>query len=675
MPPVMALTAKVAAGAGLVIASFAYLLFVLSVNEATQSVQPSPSETRDGNVRASLDSTPIEPREKHAKLESELRKTSLAGRAASITTWSGGQSLHAAHGRVSGKILDEYGDGVPNALVRIHPRVVQGVPPALGDFLERFKSVYTDKNGAYIADSIRFDGDVVVSATAMNFRDEERFIHLQEGEVRNGIDLTLPPTDDFVGVVVGSDGVPLAKALVVPLNIDANPKLSPWLYWRFTDDDGRFYVGVCAEGGTNHSARDWRNDFADFEIYANGHGSSIFSGVRLALNDLEEFRLEEPVSMVGFVSDAGGRLPFHTVLLAGIYAVQTKEARNISQQFTIRRRVQTTGAGWYRIQGIAPNMKYRGLVSDAKGVTINVAPNVSPVVYPGTVVKYDLDAVHTAEKRVYVTGAIRGAASGKPLPIYGIVHADRAGGTDHRIAFVKDGETTFRLALNEPGSYFLGARYGHALNAVEPMNSAKSIYLYPGENEIDLVLDDPVVIPIRVTDADDAPVESAEVRLGMMTPEYAADWGGKYTSKRTDADGRLTWYAEPNRELWVSATKDGYTVATSEHFVGASGENRPELEFIIRRPADIYGRLLSGEGEALAGRPVKISILDRQRQTLINSFRKLDEFGEFHLEHARVREEIYVSIVDRESTDSPSELLYFTGPADVDLQLGDVVIQ
>ena len=585
---------------------------------------------------------------------------------------------------VSGTVTDISGAPVPGAFIRLMPKENASSTGTVEDYLHRYGKAYADSDGNYSIFDVQLTGQVLITAVAQGFLVKEQHLTLASWDEREGIDFVLEECYDFVGRVLDARGAPVQGALVIPLDMKPRSESDLWRHWRLTDEDGLFFFGLqrltdLEEG--RYRSSDWKDKRFLLEVSAEGRGSELFYDVPFSLSNVVDFRLPLPAALSGAVTAANGTpLPNYTVMFSGVYREVVNPDGGVGRMFASPRLRTTDAEGRYEIRDLAPNMKYLVSLSDPNGERVDVDEAVSPILQPGSIVRYDL----TANLGVILMGDVLGAESGKPVPIYARVYAiDADTGMVVSFDFVMDGETSYRLRLPKPGNYQVGALYGFFLEneeisaffAQRNVNGAfRKVDVGAGENRQDVSVPEPFVLPFRVIDADGDPIESAEMRLGRMTPGYVSDRDGPTTPRRTDRDGRYTWFAMPGKELWVSATADGLSTARTPHFVGRPGEVLAEIELVLRKPGNILGRLVKPDGEPVAsGGRVKVAVFTSQGQNILISSIGVGDDGIFHAPGTLVEDHVLVTIALNRRDVWPEPYIY-EGPADVDLDFGDITV-
>lgn len=234
--------------------------------------------------------------------------------------------------------------------------------------------------------------------------------------------------------------------------------------------------------------------------------------------------------------------------------------------------------------------------------------------------------------------------------------------------------------MSKPGTYLVDAVYNFYVHEPREASSALrnedgvfvKVEVGAGDNRVDVTVPDPFVLPFHTVDADGLPVESAELRIGRMTPKYVSDLDGSYTHRRTDRNGRHTAYAMPGKEIWVSATADGYSTARTPHFVGEPGEVHPEIELVLRKPGDVLGRLVGPDGKLVQSGRFKISVFNRLHQDLIYTGIDIDG-GLFRFPGVLVEDNLHIMLMYNRREIWTEPYLH-EGPADVDLDFGDITV-
>ena len=175
-------------------------------------------------------------------------------------------------------------------------------------------------------------------------------------------------------------------------------------------------------------------------------------------------------------------------------------------------------------------------------------------------------------------------------------------------------------------------------------------------------MDAPIVIPVRVVDENDAPLEGVRVLLGRPG---AIGGSGRY-NWFTDSQGRVTIYGAPAGETYMVHTKvdrpqGGATLGSVETgesapFTGQPGETVPEVVVVVSgAPGHIAGILLDPEGRPLAGADVQF-ILPPVKGIYANQFFFPADYDGSFLIRGVQPDEYATSMVFTYSQEPPREL-------------------
>jgi hypothetical protein len=324
-------------------------------------------------------------------------------------------------------------------------------------------------------------------------------------------------------------------------------------------------------------------------------------------------------------------------------------------------------------------MKYFISLKDQDGEWVDTRTiRESPFLKPGSSTRFDIEA----NIGVMLAGDVLGANSGMPIKAsVNIVVFDAETGEPAGTGFSMDGASSYKMRLPGSGSYLLGATYLFFLEHDEQMaffasgNDDKApvrVEVGVGGTRADVTVPEPFALPVRVVTADGDPVESASLNLSRMHPGYVGDRGALSTPRRANREGRYTWYAMPGREVWISATNPGFSIARTPHFVGEPGEVSPEIELILRKPGDIFGQIVTPDGKLITSGDLNISVSNGQGQRILGTDFTVDD-GIFFLPGILKDDRILVTIMynHREIWTEP---YVHEGPADVDLDFGDITV-
>lgn len=571
---------------------------------------------------------------------------------------------------ISGSVTDSFGKPIAKALVRLFP---ESAPDAhFKDYLHRYGMAFTDDTGKYTLSNTDLLGAVKIAVTALGYMDKAQNLTLEASDERNNIDFSLNSSYDFIGRVLDSKGTPVEGAIVIPLMLDRN-NADLDEHWRLSDENGEFSFGLQKQKDFDegsYSSSDWKGKHALLEIYAEGVGSALFYNVPLTLSERMDFKLPQAAQLSGTVyAENGDALANHTVLLSTF----------LETVMGTRRSTITDAAGQYSFSDLMPEVDYQAALFSPSNNYMYIKDSAIPAINAGETQQVNLEA----KAQVILTGNIIGAKSGKSLTAHAEVNAFNLdtkgrGASD----FIQNDESTYQLKFQEPGRYLVGVRYGFFLEEnerfaypteQEDLKYFSEVELKAGTSELDLTVPEPFVIPVRVVDADGDPIESAHLSLSRMSPEYEGDLGALSTSRRTDKDGRFTWYAMPGKEIWVSASADGLSTSRTPHLIGKSGEIAPTYELVLRKPGDVLGRIVMPDGSPVDSGRVNIQIMTTQGQSLIKTGGDVVVDGSFRIERILWVDNVLVNILYNRRPVWEEPFLS-EGPADVDLDLGDIVV-
>lgn len=166
------------------------------------------------------------------------------------------------------------------------------------------------------------------------------------------------------------------------------------------------------------------------------------------------------------------------------------------------------------------------------------------------------------------------------------------------------GEFTLRLVAGS-GEYRFRAEGEGASSRADDAFLAR--HLVAGEDtEIELLVTEPIVWPIRVLDADGAPVESVQSELSVES--VSGPGGGIGRPYVLDAEGRTRiWLFRTAKalRLTVSRFPRGPDTTTARIEV-SEGLTLPELTIRLHRAADVQGRIVDAQGLPIGEVDVRI---------------------------------------------------------------------
>jgi hypothetical protein len=208
-----------------------------------------------------------------------------------------------------------------------------------------------------------------------------------------------------------------------------------------------------------------------------------------------------------------------------------------------------------------------------------------------------------------ITEIIIGGSISQPYQYLGATTPDASGA--YKYVFTLSDTTQ----VNISGSYRNQLAATEAqLKRADTRQPLAPLTLKPGEEmTLDLVVTQPMSIPVRVVDADGRPLENAQVGIGGIMG------GTEHTASRcipTDADGRCVFEGmAPSFQYFVfvqgftedqSADLPGYA-ARSKLITVNAGEPVPEVVLVVENQGGIEGTLVMPDGQPLARAEVTLT--------------------------------------------------------------------
>jgi hypothetical protein len=282
--------------------------------------------------------------------------------------------------------------------------------------------------------------------------------------------------------------------------------------------------------------------------------------------------------------------------------------------------------GDYEITGLQPEFEYEALVLKAGGDRMKARMNpLSPRgkarfrLSPGEVKTWD-------------------ASIARPIAVHGTIRTEKSGAVvaRARIGLKKDGkdirevyaesdkEGAFRLGINTgPGQYLIYAkpRYAEWNEAAQAIveKFGKQIDLEEGADlEVELLVFEPILLPIRVLDAGGSPVDSIRYQLDFKTAD-----GRRYgcgDSTNLDGDGRTEislCFPVAEMQLAVAAFSGG-PMTEPRPFQPSPGMVLSEETFVLARTCAMSMVLLEPDGKPLADSNLSADITygDGKKETI-----------------------------------------------------------
>jgi RNA polymerase sigma factor (sigma-70 family) len=576
----------------------------------------------------------------------------------------------ARYGSISGKVVDEDGEPVPNANVLL---VCYGYEEGetidtLDVWVQRAMKrnhhyrATTDTEGNYTITGIQFRGQAAVAASIGEFSSNSKSLVLREGESDVGVNLMVEAATRavLIGRIFSADGRPVHDGVVRPEGIHATGL-------AYTGEDGVFVTTT-----RNAYRFPTRSLETDVSVYSPSFGSATFTEVPVGTGEMISLTMPKPVGLRGNVTWADGRpAEGMTVRLEGGIphwnygddGSRTLQSVGLSMSYE----ATIDESGQYEIPAIDAGQYYvRVAVEDADGKTL---AEERLKMLPPPIWSTELgDAI-------IVTGIVRGERSGKPLNRRPL-----------KVCVLRDGNEIERVKVDEDG------RYGLELPAIagpyticpayEPFAGTvferygKSVYLDPGEEvAINLAIFELYSQSIRVIDEFGKHIAGASVSRN--------DPVGNWRAGETDADGQFTCtdllpaFDGVDVSTHLTVTHPDFCEESSTPRIGEPGAVYPEETILLYGKASIEGRIVYTDGSPAPNTNVSVRITyadGRSKSTSAST----SQGGVFRLADTVPATTIEVAVSVRADEADSVDLNWKTGPVtcapgDV-LDLGDFTV-
>ena len=542
---------------------------------------------------------------------------------------------------VSGVVTDEEKRPIGGAevlLVRVaqetdQPGAAQLWPWSIGwhqpNYVQvaRLLQTESDDQGRFTIDNIPFDGEAIVAAGKQGYAGSKVLAPLEQGRVSSVDDLVLLPGSALGGRVLAPHGAHVTDAVVFVAeawHAEDFTRGSPRGWGAtITDRAGRFTLGLDPEA-----------QWCTLLVYSASHGSACF--IRHAVSEGHtELKMPRPATLRGTVTYSDGRPAEDlTIYLAGRLPeadIRVMHRVIVTATDGLQPLGGTDAQGHYTIPSIAPGVRYRAQIalpdpeapSDYQKAN-PLTPRDEPFRFtpaPGEEVVWDC----TVSGVVTIRGRVLTERTGQPVRC-AAVHV------------VKDGQPLGRWKTSDEDGYYeyhLGTGAGLYLLYATPASSVnwmerdadnefarrfgRELRLNGGEEvEVDLKLYEPVVLPIRVLDAQRKPVREADLTVTVI--DLGGEKHGSSGRHTLDENGRKEMLIHAAvADLWIGVAPipEGPRIET-RHFTAQPGAVLPEETVVLEPGCGVTGRILNPDGSPLANTVIRVEAdyADEQRSHL-----------------------------------------------------------
>ncbi|MBN1417192.1 MAG: sigma-70 family RNA polymerase sigma factor [Planctomycetes bacterium] len=521
---------------------------------------------------------------------------------------------------IAGIVVDEKGSAIPRAqvLAAFHPKdsETSDLWGQLRDSWFRRSHVIfaeADDRGAFLFEEVPFSGEATVSAFAQGFACDTTDVQIDAGKPREGVVLKLSEGKTLRGILTGTDGRPAADAIISIYHAWSAEDMAWGSGVGTTDARGSFAIGIPI-----------RAEFCTLRVNSDTYGQDFF--LRVPVSDQEvHLRMKERAVLRGRITWEDGSPA------AGCFVGLTTEVPEpdvLTRYSGLRRRLggdtAVDGDGRYEIWNLQPGFTYRAEVVRAEqeegreGRRQALAETEVFTFAPGEVKTWDV----TLTSPIIVRGTVRTERLKTPIPRARIglrKDGEEVGGSATRA----DEKGSYRFNINTgPGRYLVYAKpefieWDEAGDAIAE-RFGRTIDVRGGEDVLlDLEVFEPIVIPIRVLDADGRPVESIQSELSFQTLS-----GRRYGcggSRRLSADGRTSFALHiPVREMRIQVGAFPSGPKTEERrFQPAVDTTLPEQVFVLERTCDLEAAVVDAAGQPLAERrfDVRVTYADKRKES------------------------------------------------------------
>jgi hypothetical protein len=570
-------------------------------------VQPVAGTAAPAGPPASAPASPAKPVEKpSAKPEEKPASGAAAASAAKTPAKSAGVSLHfptsgkiqsaSEWASISGMVVDESGNPVAGAQVTV---VSTGFDKENEtDFAlafmdkEHLAFAIASASGQYEVSGIKFSGLAVIRAYADGSSGRAQ-VGVKPGESLQHVDVTVGPGVALAGRVIHV-GAPVADAVVTAVAFV--PESGPFSEAvnggnvAVTDENGDFRIGFRGRG------------MAALEATSKDFGQALFQDIPVGGSSPVELRLQKPASLMGHVTARGNQAGF-TVVLTRVWEQRNANADGSVTGIGPVYSAEVGQDGKYLIPAVDPGAAYQAIVRSASKPLTD--PKLAGPFEPGQTQVLDF----TVEGEIVIRGHLLGAQTGQPLGNAYVLCKRKDGGDlnapNVRVKF--DG--TFEIQTAGGGSYILVPRYTPTGPDIGLSQWMREVNCESGDTfEVDLMLPEPCVLPVRVVDAMGAPVPGVGVYLGSMD-----ETGVVHMSERLGATDNTGLFVcanvMPGVETWAEVGKEGENRARTRHVVGQPGEPLSEEVVAFFSTSGVEGFAVAPDGTPLANVGISLFIV------------------------------------------------------------------
>lgn len=461
----------------------------------------------------------------------------------------------------------------------------------------------TGADGAYRIDNIDTLGDIRAEVSVYASKPGYLMAKLRGLKVSSGettqADLLLKEAHYIVaGIVVAQDRRPLPDASVelqyygyTAQGIETTAATGmttgnigdPKFVFARTGEDGRFEIGIPAEG------------FCDFSVRKEGYGPGFFPRVATGTRDAV-FVLRAPGGINGHVRNADGTpAPGVTVEVVGAGFPGGLEPYPVWVQPLLLRTVRAVSGedGAYAVEGLGEEYWYRVSVPDPgwQGQDEKLLAQVLGVTVQAGKTTAGIDLTLPPEgKETAIVGKVTDIVSGKPVyPMaVDVLPTDEnplSGGLARTIYWSVLPDGTFRIPLNitKECDVVVRHRYETEGGGLWWDPEGQTVRVKPSEEtEVNFSVAAPFNVELEYVDESGAPLQGIMTAMGRA--ERGPGCGGSIT---TGPDGRATMHGlPPGIPLvaggWQKLEGKIITIGVSEPFTGSSGETLKGVRVVCR---------------------------------------------------------------------------------------------
>ncbi len=538
---------------------------------------------------------------------------------------------------ISGSVLDEEGNPIPNAQITVNARGFQGPEEVQEDPDGYWKSGYqrnhhffatSGRNGQYEVTGISFSGwRNTVGAFAPGFAPGGSVVALEPGSALEDVDITLPKGFTFKGRIVTVDGMPVPNAIVDTLGFATENMAMAGSTGviSYTDANGLFQRGYTEPVQ------------AVFFVKTPTGEEFTFHDVPIGEDEVIELRLPALATIKGQITRSDGT-PAEGVVVSLRESVVVKsygERGGGMGSFDRPYTTTTVGTqGDFEIR-CGPGESYSIALKTADRMPLAPAEELAPIA-PGETKEWN----YVIQDAMTVRGHVYAKRSGRPLK-------------NILVSCLQDGEPVLPqdIRVNDDGSYELRIRgvkgtclifpkfmaKGSHPPGASPQDYGMQIELVPGEEkELDLTFLEPVTMSVQVVDPDNNPVEYAQIQcMYRLSGPMGGGGGGYPVGERTDKDGRFSWSGfAPGMENQIMVAKHGFIENRTEPIIGEPGQVLPEETIVLYESSGIEGIALDADGDPLANTALMVTVYyDEEKSNFVFPPPSTDENGKFVIDN------------------------------------------